>query len=50
MTRVRCYAGYLTTNSGKTLAFSFMYNHFAGSHSELINLLEDIFIALKNEY
>jgi hypothetical protein len=27
-----------------------MYNHFAGNHSELINLLEDIFIALKKEY
>jgi D-alanyl-D-alanine carboxypeptidase/D-alanyl-D-alanine-endopeptidase (penicillin-binding protein 4) len=50
MTRVRCYAGYLTTNSGNKLAFSFMYNHFAGNHSELINLLEDIFIALKKEY
>jgi D-alanyl-D-alanine carboxypeptidase/D-alanyl-D-alanine-endopeptidase (penicillin-binding protein 4) len=50
MTRVRCYAGYLSTNSGKTLAFSFMFNHFSGNHSELINLLEDVFILLKNEY
>ncbi|SHI62278.1 D-alanyl-D-alanine carboxypeptidase / D-alanyl-D-alanine-endopeptidase (penicillin-binding protein 4) [Tangfeifania diversioriginum] len=50
MTRVRCYAGYLTANSGKKLAFSFMFNHFSGSHSELINLLGDIFIALKKEY
>jgi len=50
MTRVRCYAGYLTANSGNKLAFSFMYNHFAGNHSELINSLEDIFIALKKEY
>ncbi|MGM0621097.1 MAG: D-alanyl-D-alanine carboxypeptidase/D-alanyl-D-alanine endopeptidase, partial [Bacteroidota bacterium] len=50
MSRVRCYAGYLTTTSGKTLAFSFMFNHFAGNHSELINLLEDIFITMKEQY
>lgn len=46
MTRVRCYAGYLTTNSGKTLAFTVMLNQFSCSQSaatakiaELLSLL-----------
>ncbi|MDX1285049.1 MAG: D-alanyl-D-alanine carboxypeptidase, partial [Draconibacterium sp.] len=49
MTRVRCYAGYLKTNSGKTLVFSFMFNHFSGSHSALIREIQKLFVLLKSE-
>lgn len=47
MTRVRCYSGYLQTDSGKTLVFSFMFNHFSGSHAALIKEVEQLFVALK---
>ncbi|QIA08492.1 D-alanyl-D-alanine carboxypeptidase/D-alanyl-D-alanine endopeptidase [Draconibacterium halophilum] len=50
MTRVRCYSGYLTTNKGNKLVFSFMFNHFAGSHSTLIKEVEQLFVLLKTEY
>jgi D-alanyl-D-alanine carboxypeptidase/D-alanyl-D-alanine-endopeptidase (penicillin-binding protein 4) len=50
MTRVRCYAGYLKTDSGQTLAISFMFNHFSGSHSALIKEIEHLFVLLKSEY
>jgi len=36
MTRVRCYAGYLQLDSGRTAAFSIMVNQFAGTHAQLI--------------
>lgn len=49
MTRVRCYSGYLNCDSGKTLAFSFMFNHFSGSHSALIKEIENLFHVLKSE-
>ena len=48
MTRVRCYAGYLTTNSGQNLAFSIMVNHFSGSHSTLIENIQNLLIDIKN--
>ncbi len=47
MTRVRCYSGYLKADSGKTLVFSFMFNNFSGSHSALIEELEQLFAELK---
>ncbi|WP_321372892.1 D-alanyl-D-alanine carboxypeptidase/D-alanyl-D-alanine-endopeptidase [uncultured Draconibacterium sp.] len=47
MTRVRCYSGYLTTDKGNKLVFSFMFNHFAGSHSNLIKEIEQLFVILK---
>jgi D-alanyl-D-alanine carboxypeptidase/D-alanyl-D-alanine-endopeptidase (penicillin-binding protein 4) len=47
MTRVRCYSGYLKTDSGKTLVFSFMFNHFSGSHSVLIKEVESLFLSLR---
>lgn len=50
MTRVRCYSGYLKTNSGKTLAFSFMFNHFSGSHSLLIKEVEGLLAVLKTDF
>jgi D-alanyl-D-alanine carboxypeptidase/D-alanyl-D-alanine-endopeptidase (penicillin-binding protein 4) len=50
MTRVRCYSGYLHCDSGKILAFSFMFNHFSGSHSALIKEIENLFVVLKKSY
>ena len=50
MTRVRCYSGYLTTNKGHKLVFSFMFNHFGGSHSALIKEVEQLFVQLKQNY
>ncbi|KJF43768.1 D-alanyl-D-alanine carboxypeptidase/D-alanyl-D-alanine endopeptidase [Draconibacterium sediminis] len=50
MTRVRCYSGYLTTDKGHKLVFSFMFNHFGGSHSALIKEIEQLFILLKENY
>lgn len=50
MTRVRCYSGYLKTDSGKTLVISFMFNHFAGSHSALRKEIEKLLATLKTEY
>ncbi|MCY1718988.1 D-alanyl-D-alanine carboxypeptidase/D-alanyl-D-alanine-endopeptidase [Prolixibacteraceae bacterium Z1-6] len=47
MTRVRCYSGYLKTDSGKTVVFSFMFNHFPGSHSALIKEIQNLFVELK---
>ena len=49
MTRVRCYSGYLTTDSGRKLVFSVMFNHFSGSHSELIHEIEKLFYRIKSE-
>ncbi|HYQ56749.1 MAG TPA: D-alanyl-D-alanine carboxypeptidase/D-alanyl-D-alanine-endopeptidase [Draconibacterium sp.] len=50
MTRVRCYSGYLTTDKGNRLVFSFMFNHFAGSQSTLIKEIEQLFVILKQTY
>lgn len=50
MTRVRCYAGYLDLNSGKTVAFSIMVNHFGGGHASLIHEIEDLLYALKSSH
>lgn len=50
MTRVRCYSGYLTTEKGNKLVFSFMLNHFSGSHSALIKQIEQLFAVLKEDY
>ena len=47
MTRVCCYAGYLKLDSGKTVAFSIMVNHFSGGHSELIGEIEKLLVVFK---
>ncbi len=49
MTRVRCYSGYLKSDSGKYLAFSIMVNHFSGSHSELIVAIENLLAEIKKQ-
>lgn len=48
MTRVRCYAGFLQTASGKNLTFSIMVNQFSGSHFKLISELQKLLIELYN--
>ena len=40
MTRVRSYAGYLTTNSGKELAFAVIVNDFTGPSRNVATLIE----------
>ncbi|NOR76651.1 MAG: D-alanyl-D-alanine carboxypeptidase/D-alanyl-D-alanine-endopeptidase [Draconibacterium sp.] len=47
MTRIRCYAGYLKLDSGKTVAFSIMVNHFSGSHSRLVSEIEKLLVEIK---
>ena len=42
MTRVRCYAGYFTTDSGRHLAFSMLINNFQGSSGPVIKHIEEI--------
>lgn len=49
MTRVRCYAGYLETDSGNKLSFVFMVNNFSGKHLDVIKQIERFLIALKKE-
>lgn len=47
MTRVRCYSGYLKQDSGKTVAFSIMVNHFSGSHTKLIGEIEKLLLEIR---
>jgi serine-type D-Ala-D-Ala carboxypeptidase/endopeptidase (penicillin-binding protein 4) len=42
MTRVRSYAGYFTTISGKNIAFCVIINNFAGSSKNIISGIENI--------
>jgi len=42
MTRVRSFAGYFTTESGKKLTFSIIVNNFTGPARNLINGIEEI--------
>ena len=49
MTRVRCYSGYLKSDSGKELAFSILVNHFSGSHTKLIGAIENLLAEIKKQ-
>lgn len=42
ITRVRCYAGYLGTISGRDLTFSIMINNYSGSSRTIISGIEEI--------
>jgi len=44
MSRVRCYAGYLQTKSGKSITFSIMFNHFSGTQAKLIKEIENMLL------
>lgn len=47
MTRVRCYAGYVTTISGRQLSFAVMLNNFTCSQTEAIKKIEEILVELR---
>jgi serine-type D-Ala-D-Ala carboxypeptidase/endopeptidase (penicillin-binding protein 4) len=42
MTRVRCYAGYFTTGSGRNMAFSILVNNYTGPADNVIKGIENI--------
>ena len=42
LTRVRSYAGYFTTSSGKEMIFSIIVNNFSGSSQHIISGIEDV--------
>ncbi len=50
MTRVRCYAGYIHSKTGKNLAFCIMVNHFSGSHQKLISELENLLFEIYDNF
>ncbi len=43
MTRVRSFAGYFTTLSGKNMAFSIIINNYTGPSKNITSAIEDIF-------
>ena len=47
MTRVRCYAGYLNTLSGRQLSFAIMLNNFSCSQTEAIRKIEEVLVELR---
>jgi len=47
MTRVRCYAGYLTSDSGRHLSFAIMLNNFSFSQKEATRKIEEGLIELR---
>lgn len=47
MTRVRCYAGYLTSQSGRQLSFTIMLNNFSCSQTEATRKIEEILVELR---
>jgi D-alanyl-D-alanine carboxypeptidase/D-alanyl-D-alanine-endopeptidase (penicillin-binding protein 4) len=47
MTRVRCYAGYLTTLSGRQLSFAIMLNNFSCSQKEATLKIEGLLVELR---
>jgi len=47
MTRVRCYAGYLTSLSGRNLSFTIMLNNFSFSQSEATQKIEEVLLEIR---
>ena len=47
MTRVRCYAGYLSTDSGRQLSFTVMLNNFSCSQAEATKKIEEVLVELR---
>ena len=47
MTRVRCYAGYLTSVSGRQLSFAIMLNNFSCSQKEATREIEEFLVELR---
>lgn len=47
MTRVRCFAGYLKTDSGRNLSFAIMLNNFSCTMKEATRKIEELLLELK---
>jgi len=47
MTRVRCYTGYLTTESGRQLSFAVMLNNFSCTMSEATRKIEELLTEMR---
>jgi D-alanyl-D-alanine carboxypeptidase/D-alanyl-D-alanine-endopeptidase (penicillin-binding protein 4) len=47
MTRVRCYAGYITTKTGRQLSFAVMLNNFSCSQTEAIGKIDELLLRLR---
>lgn len=47
MTRVRCLAGYLTTDSKRQLSYCIMLNNFSCSQGEAIRKIEEVLVELR---
>lgn len=47
MNRVRCYAGYLTTESGRHLSFAIMLNNFSCSQPESVKKIEELLAEMR---
>ncbi|MEE9360970.1 MAG: D-alanyl-D-alanine carboxypeptidase [Cellulophaga sp.] len=45
-----CLSGYLLSNSGKTLIFSFMHNHFKKPTAEIRREIEKVLVQLRDNY
>lgn len=50
MTRVRAYAGYLVSQSGREVAFSVMVNNFPGTHAEVFRSVERFLKEVRSAY
>ncbi|MFW6372023.1 MAG: D-alanyl-D-alanine carboxypeptidase/D-alanyl-D-alanine-endopeptidase [Bacteroidota bacterium] len=48
MKRIRCYAGYINSESGNDYTVVVIINHFSGSHTKLMMELEKLFTEIKN--
>jgi D-alanyl-D-alanine carboxypeptidase/D-alanyl-D-alanine-endopeptidase (penicillin-binding protein 4) len=46
MTRIKSYAGYVESESGKTIAFAIIVNNYSSSSSTLVKKMEPIFNAM----
>jgi D-alanyl-D-alanine carboxypeptidase/D-alanyl-D-alanine-endopeptidase (penicillin-binding protein 4) len=47
MTRIRCYAGYLTTISGRELTFTIMLNNFSCSQTEATQKIQELLVEMR---
>jgi len=47
MTRVRCYAGYLNTFSGRELSFTIMLNNFSCNQSDATQKIQELLVELR---
>jgi D-alanyl-D-alanine carboxypeptidase/D-alanyl-D-alanine-endopeptidase (penicillin-binding protein 4) len=46
MTRIRSYAGYVDSNTGKKLAYGIIFNNFNGASSDVTKFCENILVEL----